>query len=481
MSLRARLGLLYALVFGLSLVVSDILVYLLLASTIQQQIDQGLAAQAQAIAGSAEVRAVVGAGPTQATVVLPDLDVFTSPVTFVQVVDRDGDVAARSANLGNRALPHDAATLAEPLSGKATYTTHVVNGVPLRIYQLPLQLGGRVIGVLQVARSLVDVEQALGRLRIILLGTSLAGLAVASVAGWILAGLGLRPIDRLTRAAAAIGAARAFDRRLAPPNTHDELGRLATTFNSMLAELEAAFREVEQALGAQRRFVADASHELRTPLTTIRTNLDLLERVEDLGEADRMEALADTRAEVDRLARLVGDLLTLARADAGQRLPLRPVDLAPILNEIYRQARRLALPRSQRVTLDAAASAVVAGEPDALRQLFLILVDNALTYAPEGAEVRLSLRREADIATVTVADNGPGIAAEHLPHLFERFYRADSARAPGGSGLGLAIAKWIAEAHGAGLLVMSAPGRGTTFTVQFQVQGSKVKEDESAL
>src|SRR5436190_6052900 len=178
MSLRARLGLLYALVFGLSLIVSDILVYFLLAGTIEQQIDQGLATQAQAIAGNAG--AVVGAGQARTTIVLPDLDAFTSPLTFVQVVDRDRDLAARSANLGDRELPRDAATLAAPLRGQATYTTREVDGVRLRIHQLPLQLGDRIVGVLQVARSLADVEEALGRLRIILFGVALVGLAVAS-------------------------------------------------------------------------------------------------------------------------------------------------------------------------------------------------------------------------------------------------------------------------------------------------------------
>jgi signal transduction histidine kinase len=480
LGIRARLGLLYAALLALTLLASDLLLYFLLAGTLGQQVDQALVDQARAIAGTSEVRGPDRFGFNQATVVLPDLDVFTSPATFVQVVDGEGQIAARSATLGRRELPRDAAILAPAMAGRRTVETRVVDGVPLRLFQAPLEVGDRVVGVLQVARSLTDVEASLGRLRLALAAVGVIGLGLAGAAGWALAGVALRPIDRVTKSAAAIGAARDFARRLPPPDTADEVGRLVTTFNTMLDALEAAHAELTKALEAHRRFVADASHELRTPLATIRTNLELLGRVEDLAPADREEALADARAEVERLGRLVADLLTLARADAGVHLARRPVALAALVRDVYRQARLLALPRAQRVILEENEPATVAGDPDALRQLLLILLDNALKYSPDGAEVRLALRRDGDTARLSVSDDGPGIPPEDLPEIFHRFYRADPARTSAGAGLGLAIAHWIATEHAAQISVTSAPGHGTTFSVELRVTNDEQTSSPSS-
>lgn len=465
-SIRARLGLLYGLLLGAALVVSDLILYVVLAGAVNQQVDQSLSAQAQAIAGTSELTAVIGAFSSQTTLVLPDLDAFSTPGTFVQVVDQSGKIAAQSQNLNGRELPHTSIWLRPALHGQAGFASASVDRVSLRLYQLPLQLRGQVIGVLQIARVRTDIDETLLRLRLVLVVVGLSGLLIALVAGWWLAGFALRPIDRFSRAAAAIGKARDFSQRLPPAPSNDEVGRLASTFNQMLESLEGAYAELGQALQAQRRFVADASHELRTPLTTIRTNLELLERVEDLSSTDREEALSDARAEVQRLTRLVGDLLTLARADAGLRLRLLPVDLAPLLNDIYRQARLLALPSQHKVMLDTSEPAWVLGDADTLRQLLLILIDNGIAHTPPGTEVRISLRSEADVVTMEIADRGKGIPIEHLSHVFERFYREDDVRTAGNSGLGLAIARWIAEQHGAELSVHTSPGRGTSFQVR---------------
>jgi two-component system, OmpR family, sensor kinase len=254
------------------------------------------------------------------------------------------------------------------------------------------------------------------------------------------------------------------------------------TFNQMLAQLQAAYDEQEHTLASQRRFVADASHELRTPLATIRTNLELLQRAgDDLPAADRDEAMADALTEIQRLSRLVGDLLTLARVDSGLRLERRDeIQVDRLVRDVYRQARLMAMPREHTVTTDLIEEATVIGDGDYLKELLLILVDNAIQYTPDGGEIRLGVRREAcpdaggaggDEVVISVVDNGMGIASEDLAHLFERFYRADSARhrdtgSAGGTGLGLSIAQWIAEEHHGRIEVESVLGHGSRFTLR---------------
>ncbi|MEX2314314.1 MAG: HAMP domain-containing sensor histidine kinase, partial [Thermomicrobiales bacterium] len=261
-----------------------------------------------------------------------------------------------------------------------------------------------------------------------------------------------------------------LSQRLQPPPTRDEAQHLAETFNEMLARLEETF-------SAQRRFVADASHELRTPLTALRANADIMLRQIESGihsRDDLVEGLTDVRDEVDRMTRLVQYLLTLARADVGWRPELEVVDLV----EVARDAARIASPliRGQQFEIETpppgpngvAAHVDVRGNADQLRQLILILLDNAFTYAPEGSDVKLAATLDDDQAVLTVHDNGPGIAPDHLRRIFERFFRTDDARArsSGGTGLGLSIARWIVAVHDGQISADSNPRDGTTFKVR---------------
>jgi two-component system OmpR family sensor kinase len=234
---------------------------------------------------------------------------------------------------------------------------------------------------------------------------------------------------------------------------------MAETFNEMLSSLDEAYR-------TQQRFVADASHELRTPLTAIQGNVGLLERMPQIKDKDRIEALAQLRQESARMSRLVADLLMLARADAGQGLKLTGVELDRLVMEAFKEARLLA--RGQKISLTSIDQLQVEGDRDRLKQLLLILMDNAVRYTPEGGEIRMALNQEHGQARVTVQDTGIGISSEDLPHIFERFYRADKARVreAGGAGLGLPIALWIAERHGGTISVESSPGHGCTFTLR---------------
>jgi signal transduction histidine kinase len=283
--------------------------------------------------------------------------------------------------------------------------------------------------------------------------------------GWVLAGMSLRPIHRLTQTAQTIGAERDFSRRVEHTGPDDEVGRLAKTLNAMLAELQGAYRQVEQALDMQRRFVADVSHELRTPLTTLSGNVELLRREPPISAEDRSEVLADMGSESKRLIRLVNDLLTLARADAHQSLQSEPVPVKPLVEEVCRQARLLAPERE----IDCSAPHDVAawGQADALKQVLLILLDNAIKHGDGTITVSGEVLEES--VALSVRDTGPGIEPAVVPHIFERFATGSETNtgigAGEGTGLGLAIAKALVEAEGGTIRVESKPGEGTVFCV----------------
>jgi signal transduction histidine kinase len=329
-----------------------------------------------------------------------------------------------------------------------------------RVYVLPVSAAGAVdvIAFLVGVAPLRDIDDAMATLQRLVPLLAAVGGAAIFVAGTWLAGRLLRPVARLTETAAAIARARTFGRRVPVDQRRDELGEMAATFNEMLDRLEEAYR-------AQQRFVADAAHELRTPLTAIQANLDLLVRRKDLSSGERDEAVDEARRETRRLVRLVADLLALARADAGVPLASRLVELDRIVMDAFQQVRHQLAGQHMRVT--EIEPVLVRGDPDRLKELLLILLDNALKYTPRSGEVSVRLKRRDGRAEVTVQDAGIGIAPSDLPRVFERFYRADPARTrdPSSTGLGLSIAKWIVDQHGGSIALASEPGRGTTATV----------------
>jgi heavy metal sensor kinase len=334
------------------------------------------------------------------------------------------------------------------------------DGVDWRLLTAPVLENGRPAGAVQVARAQPEVAAALRQLLLLMALAIPATLVLAGVGGLFLAGRALGPIDRLTRAAAAIGADD-LARRLEPPPQLDEVGRLALTFNGMLDRLERAFRR-------QRQFTADAAHELRTPLAMLASQVDvLLERPRQADEYRR--ALASMREDMSRLNVLVSELLTLARADAGQQALGREwLALDTLVEDVLTAMAPLAESRGVRLAHANGKEAAVEGDQTRLTQLLINLLDNAVKYTPAGGAVTVAVRSEAPWAVVEVADTGVGIAPEHLGRLFERFYRADPARAraDGGAGLGLAISQWIVQAHGGEIAVASQPGRGTVVTVR---------------
>jgi heavy metal sensor kinase len=286
------------------------------------------------------------------------------------------------------------------------------------------------------------------------------------VGGWLLAGRALRPIDELTRRAQQISA-HDLRQRL-NLDQDDELGRMAATFDDMIVRLEEAFAR-------QKRFTSDASHELRTPLTVMQAELGLALARPRSAEEYR-QTLVSMDEEVNRLSSIVNDLLMLTRIDVDPAgIPHEPVALHELLMGLVGRVRAIAAERDIAVSTDHLEPVTVVGDPTRLRQLFTNLLDNALTYTQPGGRVTLRLERTRDGARISVSDTGIGIAAEDLPRIFERFYRADEARAqnPHGTGLGLAISQSVAQAHRGEITVQSAPGAGTTFTVLLPVDGRK--------
>jgi signal transduction histidine kinase len=272
----------------------------------------------------------------------------------------------------------------------------------------------------------------------------------------------LEPLDRITTEVAAISDGRSLHRRLAGEATNDEWGRLTTQLNAMIERLETSF-------GALRRFTADASHELKTPLAVLRADVERAMHVPQ-GSNEQLVALEEALQETTRMANLVESLLTLARADEGRfDLHRERIALLPVVRDVFETAVILGEDAGLSVTMPVAQEATVDGDPTRLRQLLLNLITNAIKYTPKGGEVELSLVRSDHEATFSVRDTGIGIAAADLPHIFERFYRADRVRSRmderGGFGLGLSISQWIAQAHGGSLTVQSRLHRGSTFTV----------------
>ena len=313
--------------------------------------------------------------------------------------------------------------------------------------------------VVQAAVSLTPNDQAQRELVAVLLLTGPLALAGALGGGYVLARKALSPVDRMVATAQEITATR-LDRRLDAPHSQDELGRLATTLNDMISRLERSFEEV-------RRFTADAAHELRTPLATMRTEAEVALRSPRSPDQDG-RVLENLLEEIERLSRLVSQLLFLCREDTGVGVArFQPVRLDELVREVGDHMQVAAREKCVDMMVDFPAPSQIRGDADRLRQLFFNLLDNAIKYTPSGGTVTVRGESPNGQARVIVTDTGIGIPAEHLPRVFDRFYRVDPSRSPesDGTGLGLAICRSIAEAHGGRLDLHSEPGGGTRVTL----------------
>ncbi len=455
MYIRTRLTLWFLLMMVGVLATFSIVISQLTRSNLLTEIDRDVRQRAVVIAMA------VHPDPRETTLHRPNLDVFTSPDVYLQVLDQNGAVLESSGNLGNRVLPLHRQIIA------ANRVEEVMMGnLPLFVYGNPVMIGNQVRAYVLVARSPRTIYQALAGLNRILYPGVIVTLGLAALVIWLLIRQAMRPLEQLATAAADIAAAGDHARRLHIQKSSDEISRLTTTINGMLQALEDAYKQVQEVNDLQRHFLIDVSHELRTPLTILLSSLDLVRK---LGETDanfQANALERMRVEAERMARMVTQLLILARSDAAVVAAYEPILLGDIVADVCCQTH----PTDSEPTLECRGlqlleGAIVWGNPDYLKQLFLILLDNAFKYTPAEGRLEVSGVLKESTVAITVADTGIGIAPTDLPRIFDRFCRGENARFRSGAGLGLAIAQRITEQHGGRIEVESELGQGSRFTV----------------
>ncbi|TYO96159.1 HAMP domain-containing sensor histidine kinase [Desulfallas thermosapovorans] len=494
MHLRTKLTLLYTGVLGLALFILTTVLLLATSHTLYKEVDESIFAKAASLVKSIRV---TGNPFSLREVVLPDVDVFAAPDTYLQIVDTRGRVVSRSGNLGGQYLPLGEYTLQNALQGEGFYETVQAGGQQIRVYNVPLVIDGQLVGLLQVGRALSTVHALLNQLRFFIALVGTASILLAALLGWLLARTALRPLDKITGIAASIESNSDLGRRIEYAGPADELGRLVATLNAMFERLESMYHRLQQSYDLQRRFVSDASHELRTPLTTIRGNAELLLKMQDADPVLVSEALNDITDEARRLSRLVEDLLILARADAGFMPEKEPAGLMELLQGVVRKARFLAGDREFVFEEQYPSGAWLLANRDHFSQLMFILLDNAFKYSPPGSTVGLTVnllpqgpvvlgsgiksgysdhtrRHPEQFATsniqqgwveIAVTDQGPGLAPGEENRIFDRFFRGESTRGQEGSGLGLSIARWIVDWHGGHISAANRPEGGSVFTV----------------
>jgi two-component system sensor histidine kinase MprB len=429
LTLSRRLAAGAAAAVAFAIVLASVVVYLETQHVLRTQVDDGLRAIVPRVKVIKKRLETEPAPPGGTFAVRVPNASFGGASGSAQVVAPNGDVVGKSILSEKDLLTAKLGTLEDVKR----------NGTHLRVFVTQGPISG---DKLVVARPLTEVDSSLKKLRIVLLAVSLGGIALAAGLGLAVARGAIAPMRRLTAEAEHVAETQDLSRRMPQGDQDDEIDRLGAAFNTMLAALERS-RE------AQRQLVADASHELRTPLTAIRTNIELLGRAKDLPEADRAEVVAAASAQLEDLTMLVGDLVDLARDGRPAADEVEDVRLDELVRET---AGRI---NGGRVHVDAEPT-LVRGSRARLARAVSNLLDNAVKYSPADSAIEVTVRG----GEVAVRDHGPGIAADDLPHVFDRFYRAPSARGTPGSGLGLAIVRQVAEAHQGSAVAEPAEGGG---------------------
>jgi heavy metal sensor kinase len=379
----------------------------------------------------------------------------------VAVLAPGGQVLGRSPNAADQPLPKPLTEkqLRDLANGGEVETIEPAAGGRYLLLIRPLRVGGGTVAALVLSTTLAGVDATLhGFVTILAIGIG-ATLLIAGLVVVIVTRVGFRPVRDMTRKSQAI-AAGDLSQRMDEDTSVDEVRELARSLNHMAERLQDAFQ-------AQRQFAADASHELRTPLTSIAGYLDVLTMAASHGDPETVERVVSSmRGEVDRMARLVRDLVSLARMDAGDQLQLQRIDLTRLVGDVYEQTKAMAPTRAVNLRANEAAWAEV--DVDRMRQVLLNLADNAIKYTPNEAHINFAVQSYDSIVQVSVADSGPGIPQQDLARIFDRFYRTEQSRTreKGGAGLGLAIVKKIVEAHRGTISAASPPEGGTVFSIK---------------
>ncbi|MFU8825991.1 MAG: sensor histidine kinase [Brevefilum sp.] len=449
MSLRLRLTLAYSGMLSGFVLLLSIVIYALVSLLFIDFVDDDLENNADQIIGNLQADAI-GNIKTGSDIV------FLSEDVYFQVWSRENQLADYSVSASQFTRAMDQEGLAE---GQLRFRDVVIDEVLFRVMTIPLEVEGQPYGWLQIGTELTTIRFTLRLLQIVFLVSAVFAISVSVVIGWIVIGQALMPLASMAEIAKRITSTNDLSQRIpVSTGTSDEINALALTFNQTFVRLQRLFN-------SQRRFLADVSHELRTPLTVIKGNVGLMRLMKAYDE----ESLITIEKEVDRLTRLVGDLLLMAQAEAG-KLPLTmvEVDIEQVLFEVYKEMKVLSNGKHD-IRLGEFEPIRVDGDRDRLKQVFLNLGFNAVNYTPEGRRIVLSLKQEGNWVGVLVRDEGLGIPKEELNYLFERFYRGEKSRTrsteKAGFGLGLPIAYWIVRNHGGRIDVDTGENKGTTFTV----------------
>jgi two-component system sensor histidine kinase MprB len=502
-SFRRRVALLAAAAVAVAVVLASALTYLLVAHQLRAQVDSQLRDRSHSVAFQIKrdviehLAPLFGAHEASKLAPLESLPPRPNQVQgYQQLVSSTGAVLFKR---GGVTLPVRAATraLAARGAGSALQSAHA-GGLHLRILTegvLPAAAGQPGLAI-QLAQPLTEDDSLLHRLRLILLLIALGGIALAALLGRLVADAVVAPVGRLTRAAEHVARTRDLSERIdtdpsARARRTDEIGRLAVSFNAMLDALARSMAALDASVHAQRQLVADASHELRTPITSLRTNIEILQQAPNIDPADREQLFAEVIVQIEELTQLVGDLIDLARGEQ-QLAATEEVRLDQVVREAVERAHRHAPDTPIEAALQ---PTLLLGVPARLGRAVNNLIDNAIKYSPTGqpVEVRLGVsmstmagkpisgdaRPAATGAELTVRDHGPGIAAEDLPYIFDRFYRGAEARGRPGSGLGLAIVRQVVEQHGGSVAAEAAPDDGTLMRVRLPRAESIALGDEA--
>jgi two-component system, OmpR family, sensor histidine kinase MprB len=462
MSFRARLTLAAAAAVAFAVVLASALVYFVVREELRAQVDDGLRERAEAIS-----RIPLGAELSPETgeffLRIPRPALGAAP-GYVQVVTEDGATLRPPEEDVELFVTEHAREVARG-EAESFFSDAHVGGTHVRVLTFAYGDGYAV----QVTRPLTETDDALERIRLFLVLIALGGVGVAVALGLVVSRATLAPVRRLTAATERVGATRDLSERI-DAGGHDELSRLAGSFNAMLGALEGSTRALEESARAQRQLVADASHELRTPLTSLRTNFEVLMGDRELPPDERRRLLDDVVEQIGEMTALISELIELARgAEVSGRE--EEVRLDALAAEAVERARR---DRPGIVFSSDLAESTVVGDPESLGRAVVNLLDNAAKWSPPGGEVEVVVRD----GSVVVRDHGPGIDDQDLPYVFDRFYRSPSARTLPGSGLGLAIVRQVAQAHGGEVRAERAEGGGTRVTLKLFANGARAFSSE---
>jgi heavy metal sensor kinase len=458
LSIRWRLTLWNTLALAIVLLSFSGLVYSLVRHALYEQIDRSLLSEQTQL----EHDDRLAAQPNERLRYWID-EFMEHDKSFCVVYNSAGRVYIHTEELADDSIPAVAPAMDQPRF--STQTLPIIGSQ--RVLTARLRAGDAEFTVVHLA-SLAEADHELRELLLALCFAVPVALALSGGLAYLMARKALAPMEQLHRMTARITADR-LDQRLPVANSKDELGHLAQTINDMIARLERSFTEI-------RRFTADASHELRTPLTALRTEVEVA-LSKPAETIDKQNLLGSILEECERLTRLTEQLLELAREDTRKgRQVYEPVDLAALVRGVVETMRPLAEAKGLRLSLHSNNALTLRGDEVRLRQVFYNLLDNAIKYTPAGGEIEVNLEQRDGEAIIVLRDTGIGIPAEHLPHVFERFYRVDKARTrvEGGTGLGLSIAQGIVAAHGGQIELVSNPGRGTVCTVSLPLEPASV-------